>query len=357
MNIGIVTQSLKGNYGGILQNFALQQVLLSLGHKVITFDYMQKPRFVDYLRCRVKRILRLADSRLEYYPKRNHPQICDFIDRNIFKTHMFWNRYRSSLISWYDIQALVVGSDQVWRPCYNHYLEDSFLQFARGYKMPKIAYAASFGTSEWEYTTKQARVCSKLLANFTAVSVRESSAINLASKLGAKAEQVLDPTLLLGKDGFDKILNSATKTNDNDPYIGTYVLDKSEKKFDLITQLQSELGINLLLSSTQNEAGMGPIEWIQRIKDSRFFITDSFHGTVFCILYHVPFVALCNSERGADRFSSLLNTLNLSNRLISDSNITEALNIVSEPIDWDFVDAKLDDLRVKSREFLQRNLN
>ena len=181
--------------------------------------------------------------------------------------------------------------------------------------------------------------------------------INLASKLGAKAEQVLDPTLLLGKDGFDKILNSATKTNDNDPYIGTYVLDKSEKKFDLITQLQSELGINLLLSSTQNEAGIGPIEWIQRIKDSRFFITDSFHGTVFCILYHVPFVALCNSERGADRFSSLLNTLNLSNRLISDSNITEALNIVSEPIDWDFVDAKLDDLRVKSREFLQRNLN
>lgn len=359
MKIGIVTQPLLGNYGGILQNYALQQVLRQLGHDPITLDFQWGYSGVYYMWGAFKKLgaYVLGKSKspfLKYAPKRNNPEIVDFVNEHISTTHSFWGKYNPSLIKKYKLEALIVGSDQVWRPRYNPRLADSYLKFAWKCEMPKLAYAASFGTAEWEYTPKQAALGTNMLKQFNAVSVREKSGVCLASKLGADATVCLDPTLLLGREGFDKILNIPTSSVE---YVGSYVLDRNPELQNMIRKMQSQLHIDEHISTKENTPGFGPIQWIQNIRDSRFFITDSFHGTVFCLLYHVPFITLVNDGRGADRFFSLLEPLGLAKRLLTSADVTQALQIAKTPIDWNDIDGKLESMRAHSLNFLTSHLH
>lgn len=359
MKIGIVTQPLLGNYGGILQNYALQQVLRQLGHDPITLDHQAGYSGFPYIWAALKSIICYVlrkNSKLipQYAPSRNNPKISQFVEHYIKTTHTFWNRYKRSLIKQYNIDVLIVGSDQVWRPCYNlrHELQDRFLEFASHSDITKIAYGASFGTSEWEFTNQQAQQCSRLLKQFNEVSVREYSGISLASKLGTSAIQVMDPTLLLGRMGFDILINGIPDTKDT--YLGTYILDKSEVISNFTQCIGNKLQIGHTINMGLNSQQYGPIEWISAIARSKIFITDSFHGTVFCLLYHVPFVTLINSSRGADRFHSLLEPLGLNYRLLSELDITLAGHIIETPIDWEAIDSKLNEIRKTSLSFLKK---
>ena len=101
-----------------------------------------------------------------------------------------------------EYDAFIVGSDQVWRPSYNQHLEQAFLNFTENWKnVKRIAYAASFGVDNWEFTKKQTKECKRLVQKFDFVSVREDTAVNLCKEhLGIEATHVLDPTLLLSAD-------------------------------------------------------------------------------------------------------------------------------------------------------------
>ena len=98
----------------------------------------------------------------------------------------------------FHFDAFVVGSDQVWRPRYNAYIPNLFLDFTEGMSVKRIAYAASFGTDQWEFSAEQTTISSFLAKKFDIVSVREASGIQLCKQnLGVDAIQVLDPSLLL----------------------------------------------------------------------------------------------------------------------------------------------------------------
>ena len=238
MKIGIATQPLWGNYGGLLQNYALQQVLRNLGHDPITLDLHSGTTREYYLealliRWAVKLHAPRRNSFLPWFPtyapKRENTTIIRFIKDNIALTRGFWVRYPRTLVKEYGLEALIVGSDQVWRPSNNRRLTDKFFNFARHDNVKRIGYAVSFGSGKWEcrnpFTTRK---CRSLLQRFDGVSVRERQGLNVVAQLGGQAVQVLDPTLLLGAEGFRQLI--ANKPASGEKYLGSYILDKQTNK-------------------------------------------------------------------------------------------------------------------------------
>lgn len=216
MKIGILTQHFLLNYGGIIQNFALQRVLMKLGHAPLTFEHDTCYSRTRWLLRTVKHILRMRSFRnLPVYPiykgRIGNKNFIKFVLRNIRSVPV--KDFVPSLTAQYGIDAYVVGSDQVWRPAFNlgPRLGNMFLDFADD-KVKKLSYAASFGCKEWEYTKEQEKACSKLARRFDAISVREASAVDLCKNhFGVDASLVLDPTLLLNKEDYEKVCNNIPK--------------------------------------------------------------------------------------------------------------------------------------------------
>ena len=229
-----------------------------------------------------------------------------------------------------EFDMFVVGSDQVWRPKYNCWyglrIEDSFLDFAEGWNVRRISYAASFGTEEWEYSEAQRIRCSSLLHLFNAVSVRETQAIGMCkSYLGVDAIQTLDPTLLLTKEDYERIINEETYLRKPAGGLLCYFLDYDNEKRELVSKISENIGLepfnafvgnNILEESCKEESYVSIAQWLSFFKEAEFVVTDSFHACVFSVIFQKPFIAICNKERGASRFKSLLEPLSLGDHLL-----------------------------------------
>ena len=136
-----------------------------------------------------------------------------------------------NLLNEKDFDAIIVGSDQVWRTCYNPQIENAFLDFAKEWKhVRRIAYAPSFGIDEWEYSEEQTQKCRQLVQKFDAVSVREVSGVKLCREyLGVEAKHVLDPTMLLDKEDYLYLISRAEVVRHSNTLL-QYVLDKNEDR-------------------------------------------------------------------------------------------------------------------------------
>lgn len=233
------------------------------------------------------------------------PLFEEFVSKNIIKTPTCRN-YSMEMIREYGLEALLVGSDQTWRPIYNvNRLSDMFLHFAGNFSGKRVAYAASFGVDYWEYSEKQTSVCSSLAQLFDAVSVRETSGVALCERyLGIDAVAVLDPTLLVRKETYAELCMKVPVFKKR--YLAAYVLD-SAKEVDLtITEEAKKRGLPILRYSAYGQAKLTIEEWIAIFRDASFVITDSFHGTVFSIIFEKPFRCVVNERRGGVRFADLL---------------------------------------------------
>ncbi|MCA4806987.1 polysaccharide pyruvyl transferase family protein [Myroides odoratimimus] len=372
--IGVFTHPLISNYGGILQNFALQKVLEKNGYDVITINRLQKFSPVRVMLSRLKQaVLKHHNNRVfslkEKIVLTQNSQA--FINANIKKVN-FTNPKDKDLLDYVynnQIEALVVGSDQVWRPGYVSNIYHEFFSFLpKESKVKRISYAASFGTDKCEYNEKELTVCSELLKRFDAVSVREESGIELCNKYLKRddAQVVLDPTLLLEKEDYLAVVKNQLVEKKG---VYTYVLDSSKEKKAIIEAVCSQLNLETFSnqpkfsevgskgkSSNLNDYIFPPIEdWIEGFYRSSFVVTDSFHGTVFAILFNKPFIAIVNQKRGKSRFESLLKLIGLENRLVSGiSEVSDEL--ICENIDFGLVNKKIDCLREESICFLKGSL-
>lgn len=350
MKIGIVTQPLLANYGGILQNYALQLVLKRMGHEAITIDYIPKLPIYRYLLSYAKTLVLffIPGKRRSFTPLKLQRSLvlAPFVNKYINKTHIVY-KYLSSLVSEYALEGVISGSDQVWRPMFNFYLEDMFLHFVQT-DVRKIAYAASFGVDNWEYTEKQTRNCSKLAKRFDAISVREDSGVTLCKRyLHVNAVEVLDPTLLLDKEDYENICTETPVCTD--AFLASYVLDMTPEKNDFIHKLAMERGLSVRIFSADREATLSIEEWLSMFRDASYIVTDSFHGTVFSIIFNKPFISIGNKERGYSRFQSLLGKFDLQNRLLT---VDEFDRIVNDEIKWDEVNNLRKDWQKQSIDFL-----
>lgn len=363
MKIAILTQPLLANYGGVLQNCALQQVLTKLGHEPITLEknpiqYISHFRLILELPKRLftKYILRkrkyiFSEQKKNKLVENESRILLPFIKKHI--NRVFVNSYEN--IDYKQYNAFVVGSDQVWRLKYNgDNLYNMYLSFMPNkVKIKRIAYAASFGSSEWEYNDKQTSMCSKLIENFDAVSTREIDGVNLCSKyLGYNnAVYVLDPTLLLNKEKYLTLCKDIPTYDDN--LLFAYILDINSETASKLNDIANAKGLTLKLVSAHHNCTLSMEEWLAMFRDAKMVITDSFHGTVFSIIFNKEFYTLTNQSRGGSRFTSLLSQLSLSDRMFNTiSNIS-----IIDNIDWSIVDKKLSILKEQSLNFIKTNLS
>lgn len=356
MRIGIITQALLNNYGGILQNYALQTILRNLGHESITIDYISHYSLRKYIIYSLKTIIYLLLGRkyrrkfIPYYRRRNS-MMEDFVGSNIFLTKPV-KKYSADVIDSYKLDGLIVGSDQVWRPEYNNDLYDMFLLFAKGKNCLKMSYAASFGIDKLSYSTKQIKKCKELIQNFKSVSVRENSGVTLCKEyFNIDATEVLDPTLLLTNDSYENICSNIPKSNI--PFLATYILDVTPDKRNLVNKIAKEKTLHVRYFEADINAKLSIQEWLAMFRDADFVITDSFHGTLFSIIFKKEFLTIGNKSRGLSRFHSILSKLKLDDRLIF---LSSKENISLNKIDWDKVYNIINRNRRESLNFLQTNL-
>lgn len=319
MKIGILTLPLQDNYGGLLQNFALQKILQKMGYDVVTIDYMKVPipPLWRYVKSWIKTLLLRCIGKHRKFLKYSHAGERNlrnekFLSLHTNKTKTYFT-YNTEILKQNKIDTLVVGSDQVWRPKYNYRIGNAFLDFCKDQcNLKRIAYGASFGVDEWEFSIRQTKKCAMLAKKFDAISVREESGVKLCKdNLGVKASWVLDPTLLLDKEVYCDICKDVPVQHEN--FLAAYILDKNETVFTQCQTTASERGLALKFFEADSKASLTLPEWIAMFRDASYVVTDSFHGTVFSIIFGKEFKCFYNKDRGAARFESLLNLYNSGN--------------------------------------------
>lgn len=296
MKISILTiQSI--NYGNRLQNYALQQTLMRFGHEVESLRRdpgLKGPAQSKYrfLRSYIGRIRHLRDSASCFRR----------FDRKIhFSKLIVHPRFVSPGIeSEYD--GFVVGSDQVWNPDFDFNSELDYLPFVERHN--KISYAASFGVSN--IVSNRERI-GELLKGFSALSVREDAGSRIVRSLaGVEAEVVLDPTLLLDAEEWSDVEERPRFIHETSPFLLKYVLGedihvKDIEQFALKEKLQ-------IVDLCDKTLPVGPAEFIWLISHAKLVCTDSFHASIFSLLFHRPFVIFERRSADADmssRFDSL----------------------------------------------------
>lgn len=361
--LAIQTLKLSTNYGGILQAFALQYFLQERGAEVVHLNMYEIPK---PLILRLKLIIHSFRYReLAQTIKNTENVFSAFI-----KSHIKLAPPAATLQEWKDyirineFDAVVVGSDQVWRLEYiNAFMEGYFLDFPKE-KTKKIAYAASFG--KHSLISDRILQIRKLLEDFDAISVREKSGVQLLSqKFNLMADHVIDPTLLLHQTDYSKLFG--LKGRSNTKKLFCYVLDKTPFKLEIIEKVKKQLklkerfvyGVEVTKENYKDSdlSTKVPVEsWLQSFHDAEYVITDSYHGMIFAIIFNKPFLVIANEQRGVARFESLLDVLKLRDRLVFSSEDFEN-SFLTKMIDYDQVNEKIRIEKDKAVRFFNNVLN
>lgn len=382
MKIGILTQPLINNYGGLLQAWALQQTLHRMGHQAIIIDrhsarrkdLLWPRRIASMLKTELYILLGQRMRRVnlsEYQTNHIRKNIIPFIKGRYLGISpiLYTDKELRLFVDKEKFDAFVVGSDQVWRPCYSPSIGNYYLNFLpEESKAKRIAYAASFGVDNWEYTPKQTEVFRNLAQKFNLITVREFSGVELVKgHLNCKATHVLDPTMLLNKEDYLYLINNPTvPIYASEGNLFCYVLDQKPELQNIINRAESETGLKTYYCNASRKAVASedlkhldecifpPVEqWLKSFLDAEMVITDSFHGTVFSIIFNKPFWVVTNKARGESRFTSLLQLFSLSNRIVQDVSDVNW----EELIDWPIVNEKRKNLAQMSKGLLLSSLN
>lgn len=371
-----IAHALTMNYGGILQAYALQKSLQYLNIKCLALDYIARDCYIKLqhqsykfkLRQLYKFILLLFGLKKSEYP------LNIALNRHVSFKRRFMNTFRldnarTQLKRLAKKPQFIVGSDQVWRCVYARNIESVpffFLNFATpDQRKRSIAYAASFGSDEWEGTPEETVECAQLLKQFKAVSVREHSGVDICREVfGVETVQMPDPTLLLEQEDYNYLIrNWRTKSTDS-PFMAVYLLDQTNKTTALTEEVSRISGLysqSLLYKPgarrLMDRLPLSIPQWLRFIRDSKCVLTDSFHGCVFSIIFNKPFVCLGNEKRGSARFDSLLGTFGLQNRLVTRLDPDIIIQILKTPIDWERVNAIRHSEQERAFDFLRKNLD
>ena len=376
MKIGILTLPLHTNYGGILQAYALQTVLERMGHEVVVFDTPNKafrPPLWKRPLCYTKRAILKCQGKverifLEHYTDKVRPIIAQRIQPFIEKYINRLEVCKFSKLKSQDYDAIIVGSDQVWRADYftawgGQLVQNAFLSFAKDWNIRRISYAASFGIGVCNYSSDEIQLCKEFLNLFDAVSVRESDGVRICKEyFSVDAAHVLDPTMLLSKEDYISLYEKNNTPKSNGTLLN-YVLDDTFEIQEIIKKIAWEHSlIPFAVNNPFEKDNTKPLTarikpsvetWLRGFADADFVVTDSFHACVFSIIFKKQFVVVGNKKRGNARFDSLLKMFGLEDRLVDGSIDFTQL----KSINYEEVYKKYKELKFNSIDFLVKNLN
>ena len=336
-DIGLVGYPNNTNYGGALTYYALFHVLQDLGKSVLfispALDSSVGKGWQD----------RRGWKQDPYLPFDVAPQ-CEN------KTAM------QKLNNVCDM--FLVGSDQLFATngAYANNGKIASLDWVFDYKK-KAAYAASFCNPYITCSDRERAEMGYYLSRFDYFSVREKSGVELCCReFNVKADWVLDPVFLCKQKHYESLLIS----NDSPPLLTCYILEFSETVSRIIDDVADKLSlpISRIEDAYRQKEPLKMEEWLSAFFYADFVITDSFHGTCFCLMFNKPFVTFCGSHdnqyRTPERMMSILELVGLSDRLVSDYTGYEKLQSRLTEIDWQTVNAKLDEAKRQSFAALEK---
>ena len=356
MTIGILTFHWATNYGAVLQCYALQAFLESLGHEVKVIGY--KPRRYD-------------DSLRKFLCSCQKCQIREYLDT--FRREKALARFRKSRLNLTrrlyaceeipvvaeGFDALISGSDQVLSPFFlmngdakGKVTPAYFLGFP--YEGTRIGYALSFGCVA--YPEDASEVAAPYVKAFDHLSVRETSGVGIVRSMGRKdIELVPDPTLLMNSDFYRSLAGEHRRRKTGHFVYAFFIRNVTERK----AAVNKALGKRNILWN--NEGGNYTMQgWLSRIEQAESVVTDSFHCVVMCLKLHKAF-AVVTEEKGVvgmnDRLFTLLGKMGLESHVVYKSSVEAVRKVLDEAVDWSHVDAVMSSLRSEGESFLRKSLS
>lgn len=371
MKIGIITHYYKSvNYGGNLQAYALCDYLNRMGHDAVQISYDKTPkkggnhllRTAKKVKRTVKRWIEtlLHANAMNGIARRNR-SIRPFNEK-IPHTPCYDARTIHTIADEYDI--LITGSDQVWHP---QAVCDAYLLNIDCKSTKKLSYAASVATDRLSPETKQRY--EQALRSFSAVSVREERAVELLRDIvPGDIEVSLDPTLLLSAEEWEPVLEP---TGISENYVFCYFLGDDRAQRRIAEQYARDHGLKVVslphLLGTYRACDdrfgdyrpydVSPGRFLSLIKDAEHIFTDSFHATVFSLLFKKQFSVFKRSGAGSmsTRLYSLLDLFDLQDRFVNDTDTINATDLdMRSPIDYDQPFPKYEEAKRRSVDYLNR---
>lgn len=368
--IGILTFHRACNYGAVLQCYALNKTLEQLGGSPTTIDY-----FPSYFRTRYYPTLE-AFSIWHIKSWLRHKKIVELKETRNRKFEQFAEKELNlhpgtahnlqelqEIIQNSDIRTWISGSDQVWSDTCAKFDPAFFLHLELPANSAKYSYAASFGFNQ---LPEQLQVeYKKRLEGYKHYSVREKSGVDIIKQLQlGNAAEHCDPTLLLKADDWQKIASEPKQT---EPYILIYHVKKPDLLLKKAAELRKATGLNVVyLSSYFSHTTISgkqykkyrytpvmessPQDFVTLFANAKYVITNSFHGTVFSILFHKNFWSQLHLTDGKvnERVKNLLDKVSITNRWIVD----ESTPLQENAIDWESVDRRVDAMRTQAKSYL-----
>lgn len=338
------------NYGATLQSYALQKALIKIGVENEVLNYQCKYMSIPYGLSALKRkgvirfFLGIAYSivrmprRAKFTEFRAHIKMTPRL--NLSDLHALEDQY----------SAFIAGSDQVWNDSITDFDPSYYFDFVKSTEK-KMSYGASFGFESIPNDLKPKY--KELLKDFCVFNMREESGVkNIELLLDKPANLVLDPTMLLTKEEWDTVACPPVK---KDKYILVYQTTVSSFLINTVRKLAHSTGYKVVsipfplggFLKTKLELTAGPREWIGLIRDAEIVVTDSFHGSVFSILYNKKFY-VCITD-AATRIYNLLNVFKLNECIYTPDSKLE----LTKKIDWEEVNRKLCKEKKKSIEIIK----
>lgn len=356
--VGIITHwNSKDNYGQKLQAYALQVVLRNLGFDPFLIRYISDGGQITHSKwiC----MYHSCKSYIKYVIKKGllshndkNRKAIEFIHSQLSVSQRLYTRW-SILKFPPKADFYITGSDQVWNKLDGSY----FLDFVNN-GGHRISYAASFGGCK--YTEQDSKYVKKWLKNFSSISVRENDGHDFCDKLGFFDSKIMpDPTFLLGFQDYKRLFSGIN--NDRSPYLFLYLLGH-ENKFEIQSAFDfaNKHNLNVVYVASQGRRDSFPKEfptvpqWLELLANAKYVITNSFHGTVFSLIFERSFISIPlfgNAEKMNDRLQTLLTQTSLMHRFTIDCNI------LLENVAFDSIRISIEKLKKQGLDFLNNSLN
>lgn len=360
MKVAFITLHRVFNYGSVLQAYATQKVIESVGHEPIVIDYIPKAWQLKsllwqvhnpkgFVKDSVYRLMRAASVVIKT------KKFWGFLKKNLNMTKTY-RSFEELCVKPPEADVYCAGSDQMWNIKYSGIDEAFYLRFAQS-TARKIAFSTSIGMTG--FSNDESGIIKDYVSDFDALSFREESACGLMKSLGFDSEVIIDPTLQLTKEEWrvmasDRLIKEnylvlmlLYNEDNNATKIAREIADKKGLKLVKISwELTKPEGVDILMTHRS------PEEFLSLFYNADYVVTNSFHGLAFTINFNKPFIAIKRNEYNT-RLENLLSVTNLTDRMVTD-NIDRF--DIDMPINYDFVNDVLNEERKKAKEFLLENI-
>lgn len=350
--VAIITITRNANFGNVLQNIAMQDVLKKLNCSPETIINKTESDLFNQTTCTLKnRLKQLINYRGFADNQKRNRVFMDCCQKYINYSSAYYND--GFFHGEFDYDYYIAGSDQIWNPYFGLATDFELLKFVPKHK--KASYSASFGVSEIDSIDKEKRRDIVLsLSDFTDISVREQSGKRIIEKYTDVPVNVnVDPTMLLNGHEWEQYCE---KPNFKVPekFILVYMLGNITSEYmHKIVYLSKHHNAKIINIMNGKYKFLNPLQFIWMIKHSECVCTDSFHASVFSILFHRQFYIFERQDQYADqssRFNSLLDICGIDAQLVNSE-------IYKEKIDWEMVDKKVTEKKNEGIEYLRSHLN